>query len=840
MKTKKYIIKAIAFSLFFFISNYSSAQREFEHFQSRQIFLSPMKTSNNESKGSINPDFIIDSAYQLMQQGHFPGASLCIVVGDEPMWVHHLGYANIENDIPVSDSTIFNLASISKPVTATALMHLWEESDTFSLDDDINDFLPFEVENPNWPNEPITFFQLLTHTSSIHDNWFGVMDDLNVFGADSPIQLDTFLYHYLVPDGIYYNSSLSYNDSIPGSTYYDYSNIGFALVGYLVEYMSGIPFEDYCQQNMFEPLGMDNTSWFQANLDTNNIAMQYEWTGNGYNPYGLTGIPYYPCAQLRCTALDLAKFLSVNINHGTYNGFTLLDSLTAELITTEYFVISQYDVPQGLAWWFDPVYDSWIHEGGWYGVKTVTGFNKDHQKGVIFLSNGDTYTCSTSDFYKIEKLMFDFARQYHPLSIDSVYLSDTDGDHILEPGEDIELLFGFRNNMNVSNIAENVTIHLSSMDPSISQISDSIIILGNINYNEALFNETDILKFKLSNNLTSSTLHLELKIKWNTDKEYSLDFKLPIGGADVLLVKDENDWRGSLIQTEEWYLQAIDSLGYSTYYYDLSVFGDPQIEFLSNFPVIIWYTGYDLGNTLTENNQQALIDYLDNGGKLFLSGQNISDELAETDFLNNYLHTTHIEDTWSGIELVEGVEGDPIGNDLLFWVNLGDGVNGHNSMSVIDTFEGAQKVFNYYSTDYGAATRFENNTYKSVLFAFGFETINEFENRLEIMRRILNEYFGLPTSIDETSIFTNTSNDIHVFPNPCSDVTKLRLTVNDQQLVILDLYEISGVKIKQLMHEVKTSGTYEMMIELNDLPTGIYFLRLVTDDGIQVKRIVKL
>jgi len=80
------------------------------------------------------------------------------------------GHANIGQDIEPTDSTLFFLASVSKTVVAVALMQLWEDG-RFGLDDNINLYLPWSVRHPFFPTTPITFRMLMTHTSSIKDNW---------------------------------------------------------------------------------------------------------------------------------------------------------------------------------------------------------------------------------------------------------------------------------------------------------------------------------------------------------------------------------------------------------------------------------------------------------------------------------------------------------------------------------------------------------------------------------------------------------------------------------------------------------------------------------------------
>ena len=134
-------------------------------------------------------------------------------------------------------------------------MQLWE-ADLFELDDNINDYLDdFQVHIPYHYNDTITFRMLLTHTSSIDDNWT-VLNNVTFWGGDSPIPLDSFLINYFTPGGIYYNTALNFVSAAPGTVYH-YSNVGVTLAAYLVETISNIPFEQYCQDSLFSPLGMN-------------------------------------------------------------------------------------------------------------------------------------------------------------------------------------------------------------------------------------------------------------------------------------------------------------------------------------------------------------------------------------------------------------------------------------------------------------------------------------------------------------------------------------------------------------------------------------------------------
>jgi len=87
-----------------------------------------------------------------MDTYHIPGMATCVVKDGEIAWTGAYGYADIYQEIEVADTTLFMIASVSKTLTGVALMQLWEEG-LFGLDDDINDYLPFDVINPYYPDD---------------------------------------------------------------------------------------------------------------------------------------------------------------------------------------------------------------------------------------------------------------------------------------------------------------------------------------------------------------------------------------------------------------------------------------------------------------------------------------------------------------------------------------------------------------------------------------------------------------------------------------------------------------------------------------------------------------
>jgi len=312
---------------------------------------------------------------------HIPGLAVAIVTPNGICYEGYFGMANFAEDRPVDTSTTFLLASVSKTITATAVLKLHQEG-YFELYDDINSYLPFEVHIPDYPETPITFRQLLTHTSSINDNW----DEMPyVYGECE--SLDTFLYNYLDTNGVNYFPSLNFNSDPPGSTY-DYCNIGFALLGLLVEEISNTPFNEYCNTVLFDKMEMDNSRWFLSESDTTILAMPYEYNSNtqSYDAWGQYCFPDYPDGLLKSNTHDLANFLLTYIRGGMYNEITsILDPDIVQLLTPS-------DFSDGLAWGVNSTggYNMWGHSGAMRGVRTRIGFNPQDSTGVILLTNGES------------------------------------------------------------------------------------------------------------------------------------------------------------------------------------------------------------------------------------------------------------------------------------------------------------------------------------------------------------------------------------------------------------------------------------------------------------------
>ncbi|MFT5820911.1 MAG: CubicO group peptidase (beta-lactamase class C family) [Crocinitomix sp.] len=315
-----------------------------------------------------------------IESQNIPALSALIFKGESILFEGHYGQANIESGISLESTHPFLMASVSKTITATALLQLYEDG-LFGLDDPINDYLSFTVNGPG-ETTPITFKMLLTHTSGIADG--PALDGQYYYGSDSPVALDYFLENYLVPGGEFYSATENYHDVEPG-TESEYSNVGNALIGVLVEQISGIGFNAYCKANIFTPMGMSHTTW-RLDEALGTVVMPYNYSGGEYEAIGHYTFTDYPNGGLRSTTNDMFKFLSAFAQNGSYGGVELLQATTVNAVTS--LQIPTIDDETGLHFFImNKDNDLWGHDGGEQGVATIMAFNKSTKVGAIILCN---------------------------------------------------------------------------------------------------------------------------------------------------------------------------------------------------------------------------------------------------------------------------------------------------------------------------------------------------------------------------------------------------------------------------------------------------------------------
>ena len=264
------------------------------------------------------------------------------------------------------------------------------ETEIIDLDADVNNYLPWSVDVPNFANDSITARQLMTHTASINDNW-GVMSSFYGY-PDPTISLSDCMENYFPTSGSNYNASSNFLNSAPGSTY-DYSNMASALNGYLVEASTGVSFDDYCDNNIFNTLCMENTAWHFSDFNPNQVATPHTFQNGNYNAIDHYGFADYPNGQLRSTVMDLGNYMLAFLNGGAMGNNSILSPASVnEMLSVQ---IPTIDSITGLNWHKTKLFHSggeamvWGHSGGEQGVSTYLYIDPQNDLGICLLTNGE-------------------------------------------------------------------------------------------------------------------------------------------------------------------------------------------------------------------------------------------------------------------------------------------------------------------------------------------------------------------------------------------------------------------------------------------------------------------
>ncbi|MGH9773598.1 MAG: serine hydrolase domain-containing protein [Candidatus Acidiferrales bacterium] len=242
------------------------------------------------------------------------GAVVAVVKDGKLLFSKGYGYADVAKKRPVTpDSTLFRVGSISKLFTWTSVMQQVELG-KMSLDGDVNSYIDYKI--PATFPQPITVKNLMTHTPGFEE----AIKELFVADASGMIPLDEYLKsnlpRRLFPPG-----------QIPA-----YSNYGAALAGYIVQRVSGEPFDDYVARHIFAPLGMEHATFVQP-LPASLAPMMsegYETASGGAKEFEY--VEAWPAGSLAVTADDISRFMIAHLQNGELDGKEILSPAMAQIM----------------------------------------------------------------------------------------------------------------------------------------------------------------------------------------------------------------------------------------------------------------------------------------------------------------------------------------------------------------------------------------------------------------------------------------------------------------------------------------------------------------------------
>jgi Beta-lactamase class C and other penicillin binding proteins len=391
-------------------------------------------TNANSQKNDKNFDELKKEMRELiektMKSSKVVGLSFALVDNQEVVWSEGFGYSDKANKIKATPQTIYRVGSISKLFTATSVMQLAERG-KINIDNPMQTYIPeFGIKSRFTNQGSITPRNIMTHHSGLPS------DILYQFFCEKP---DPFT---SVVDLL----NKEYTCTQP-NTIFSYSNVGYSLLGVLVERASGEDFYEYTQKHLFQPMGM-NSSAFRLSEEMKPLYSKGYVNGKATDESLIRDVP---AGMLHSSVLDMANFIKMTFNNGSINGNQIIEAKTLNEMQTKQNVNCKLDLnfSIGLCWWLTP--SSWKYAGKYaeHGGDTFAYHGDlatltDHKIGVIVLDNTDKGGGTTRKVAKeLLKKYLEFKTGIKPpkdttMNMKAEKLSDkqlaaTAGDYVLGP-----------------------------------------------------------------------------------------------------------------------------------------------------------------------------------------------------------------------------------------------------------------------------------------------------------------------------------------------------------------------------------------------------------------------
>jgi CubicO group peptidase (beta-lactamase class C family) len=317
--------------------------------------LSPAARPEEAGLSSQRLQRIDNMVEEHLKNQYIPGAVVLVARNGKIVYHKAYGFSDVEKNIALKKDDIFRIASQSKAVTALAVMMLWEEG-KFLLDDPLSKYIPefknqtilktFNPSDSSFTTEPakgeVTIRQLLTHSSGIDYPNIGTKEFQAIYAKAG------------VPSGIGSNAkTLGEKIKILGKLPLKHEpgerwtyGLSSDVLGYLVEVVSGLNFDQFLKQRIFDPIGMKDTYFYLPKEKHTRLVSLYDGSEGKVKKasgsfsllqeYPFSAGTYFSGgAGLSSTVEDYAKFLQLFLNKGEYNGVRLLSRKTIELMLTD-------------------------------------------------------------------------------------------------------------------------------------------------------------------------------------------------------------------------------------------------------------------------------------------------------------------------------------------------------------------------------------------------------------------------------------------------------------------------------------------------------------------------
>ena len=330
----------------------------------------------NSSRSGIDFQRLAKLREQLesfVNQGNIAGAVTLIAHRGEVVSLEAIGYQDLESKKPMRADSIFDIRSVTKPVTAIGIMILMEEG-KLALNDPVEKYLPeFKRADKTGPQpSPITIHHLLTHTGALP--LYRLPESQEI-----PVKRNQTLVDYVI------FLSKQEPEYEPG-TQFRYSSGGFAILGRVIEVVSGQSYEQFIKERIFVPLGMRDSFFVIPREKQDRVASIYRYQDGKLSRWAeleaFSRGAKYPGPEfgMYSTASDLSSLCQMMLNGGTYKGRRILSRLSVEVMTRNHTLnikssVTQKPAYQGLGWGLsgDPMNDFPLTSPGSFGHNGAFG-----------------------------------------------------------------------------------------------------------------------------------------------------------------------------------------------------------------------------------------------------------------------------------------------------------------------------------------------------------------------------------------------------------------------------------------------------------------------------------
>lgn len=370
----------------------------------------------------VTPDRVAAALDQLpaliqgyLDQTGLPGLAIGVVYQDEVRYLDGFGVREVGTDAPVDENTVFQIASVSKPVASTVVSAVVGDGD-ITWDTNVADIDPtFALSDP-WVTANVTLADLFSHRSGLPDHAGDLLEDLGGTREEVLHRL-----RYLELEGAFRAS-------------YAYTNFGLTAAAVAVATSTGAVWEDLADTRLFEPLGMTRSSFrhsdfmAQDNRSVGHVRRDGAWV----HAFDRQPDAQSPAGGVSSTVSDLSQWLRLQLNNGTVEGTQIVDEAALGVTRLAHAISRMPDDPTsqvpgfyGLGWnvSYNPSGDvSFSHSGAFaYGAATTVYVWPAEQLGIVVLTNGEPFglpeaiAVSFHDLCRVGSVQNDYLAIFQPI-----------------------------------------------------------------------------------------------------------------------------------------------------------------------------------------------------------------------------------------------------------------------------------------------------------------------------------------------------------------------------------------------------------------------------------------